>query len=468
MIRMLLKEIAEAIGSSAPASEAKIPVRGVSIDSREMKPGDLFIAVQGARFDGHDFIGQAAIKGAGAFVCRRDKVGQLPGDVVIPRLVVDDTIEALGRLATYYRREVMPAYTTVVAVTGSNGKTTTKRMIDHVLGQSMKGRSSPRSFNNNIGVPLTILSGEADDRYMIAEIGTNAPGEVAALSAMVAPDIAVITSVGQAHLEGLSDLAGVAAEKASLLDHLRPEGLAVVDADSPELEPLLEKAGGIRMVTFGTSQYAALRLTSVRGTMDRTTFELDGRYHMVLPMPGVCHATNAAAAFAVALEFGVGVDEIAKRLKGFTPPDGRTRVLTMGQMKVINDTYNANPSSMLAAVNTLRQASGRRRVFIMGDMLELGAASPGLHRDVVGAICRAGIEVLVAVGPQTTEAVHSVAETPGGVRFVCCDDVDAAGKVLPTILLPGDTVWIKASRAMQLDQLVDDLRIKLGKNAAVA
>jgi len=335
-------------------------------------------------------------------------------------------------------------------------------MIDHVLSGSFKGRSAPGSFNNHIGVPLTLLLADPDDRYLIVEIGSNAPGEVEALSAIASPDLAVITSIGEAHLEGLGSIDGVAAEKVSLLRHVRPDGLAVVNVDRPEIRPHLAAAQRAKLLTVGTDSSADLRITGVHGDIRSTTFELDDRYRIELAVPGVHHAVNAAAAFAVARWFGMSVEEIVERLRSFMPPEGRTRRLQIGGFTVVDDTYNANPASMAAVVETLRQDASGRRVLVMGDMLELGPQSASLHRRTVGAVLKAGIEILVAVGAAMADALRLIDGCHQRTRVVLCADAEAASDALTKILAPGDTVWIKGSRAMELDRVVSDLQTRFG------
>ena len=472
MIPMSLKQIAEAIRATVvlPAgySGGDRSALRVTIDSRDTRVGDMFIAIRGERFDGHRFIDQAVRKGAVACVGCAYGLGEQGPARSVPYLVVSDTVEALGRLASYYRREVMRVSTVVVAVTGSNGKTTTKGMIDQVLGGSLTGRSSPKNFNNHIGVPLTLLSAEADDLYLVCEIGSNAPGEVASLAEIASPEVGVITSIGQAHLQGLRDLAGVAAEKASLLDHVRAGGFAVVNVDHQEIREHLARGRHARVKTFGTDPRAQLWVANRRGTISGTTFELDGRFLVELPMPGVHHAANAVAAFAVGRWFGLAPAKIIERLGSFEPPPGRTRRIEVGGVTVIDDTYNANPASMTAAVRALCDAQSGRRVLVMGDMLELGFGSASLHTEALRVAIDAGIETVVAVGAAMSESAAGLSDQWGTAEVVACKDADAAGEALARMLSPGDTVWIKGSRAVQLDHVVERLRTGFGPQAAVA
>ncbi len=502
MISMSLREVARAIGvkfvlaghwgghdplkPGFPGPDtAAASVRRISTDSRDIAAGDLFFALRGKNHDGHRFIGEVAAGGAVACIADADgaallggqrptQTGSAGGGLAAPVLVVDDTVAALGRLAAHYRRSVMRVGTTVIAVTGSNGKTTTKGMIHHVLRQTLQGVASPKSFNNQIGVPLTILSVGSEDRYVVAEIGTNAPGEIAALSDMVQPHVGVITSIGEAHLEGLGGIPGVAAEKAAILERILPSGLAVVNIDRPEILPYVRRCRNVRVVTVGTNPEAKLTVSGARSSLCSTQFELEGRHCIELPMPGAHHATNAAAAFAVARWLGLDCSEIIEAFRTFVPADGRTRRIEANGMTIIDDAYNANPASVLAAVEALcagtaskgTASPGARRVFVFGDMLELGAGAGNLHGDVVRAIVESGIEVLVGVGRAVGAAA---AELNGrGMEVHLCEDTDEACRVVPDVVQAGDAVWIKGSRAMALDRLVGVLSDGEGQRSSLS
>lgn len=466
MIPMRFDSIARALGALVPPTGGDALACRVEHDSRAVQPGDLFVAIRGERFDGHAFIAEAVNRGAVACLVDHAWSSSDHSPLSVPVIVVDDTVQGLGRLAAYYRQSVMSCGTSVVAVTGSNGKTTTKHMIHHGLSDSLAGRCSPKSFNNQIGVPLTILSTERSDRYVVVEVGMNAPGEIAALSQMALPDVAVISSIGEAHLLGLGTVDAIAREKASILPFVQARGLAVVNTDRPEIRALLPGGCRAKLISIGLDGSARVRVTERRGSLNQTRFRLEGRYDVVLNLPGVHHATNATAAFVVGRWFGLPAEEIIARLATFVPVEGRTRRLELGAITLIDDAYNANPASVSAAIDTLAAVDDRRRVLVLGDMFELGASAEELHAKVVERAIAAGIEVLIAVGPMTVQA--SRLQSGHRTRVIPCEDATAAGGALLAMLAPGDVVWVKGSRAMQLDRVVTQLQAEYSVSAAVA
>ncbi len=256
---LTLDEILTAINGRPLSEITPGTVTGVSIDSRTVSAGDIFFAIQGERFDGHDYVDEALEKGASWAVVSNAERFVDPA-FRSHTISVDDTVAALGRLGSYHRRQVSAD---VIAVTGSNGKTTTKAMIGHVLSTQKRGRSAHKSYNNHIGVPLTLLSSEADDEFLVVEVGTNHAGEIGQLASLIAPDIGVITSVGAVHLEGLQSIDGVIAEKLSLLDRIRRGGLAVVNIDQPRVRDRLRSSAGLTVVSTGTDPHADLRIEQV-------------------------------------------------------------------------------------------------------------------------------------------------------------------------------------------------------------
>jgi UDP-N-acetylmuramoyl-tripeptide--D-alanyl-D-alanine ligase len=432
---------------------------GVSIDTRTTKRGHVFVALPGERTDGHRFLGDAADAGAAMALVQDPATVQAAGG--IPKglgvLHVPDTRKSLGRLAAAYRKTL--ENTRVIAVTGSNGKTTTVRLIEAVLSSKLRGSASIKSFNNDIGVPLTILGAKRGDQYLICEVGTNAPGEIAQLSSIVSPDIAVITSIGREHLEFLGSIRGVCQEESSVLGALRPGGLAVVTADCPELDDFLK--GPANLVRFGFSERAELRITAAEPTLDGVAFTLNARTPFHIPLLGRHNASNAAAAVAVGRRLRLDDETIREALAATKAPEMRLQRQSIAGIDLLNDAYNANPDSMLAGLQALLDLGGdaKRRVVVFGDMLELGpAAAPG-HLEVANALAASGtIDLAVLVGPTWATVAGVVREAFPKDRVLSLNDVDAdRAATVAAMLRPGDLVLLKGSRRMGLERVATAL-----------
>ena len=416
----------------------------------------MFVALRGERFDGHAYLTQAADRGATMLMIDdATAAADAVADRAVAVLRVDDTLAALGRLAAAYRRQLGA---TVIAVTGSAGKTTTKAMIDSVLAARLTGRASPKSFNNNIGVPLTLLAAQPADQYLIVEVGTNAPGEIDALGALIKPDIAVITHAGRAHLEGLGDVSAVACEKASLLNHLTADDLAVINGDVPELIEQTHCANTVR--TFGQSAACDVRLVACQSDTEGVHFELADGAAFDLPMLGAHNAVNALAAIAIGRHMKLTDTQIAEGLRRVPALDGRLTVQRLGPeahpLVLLNDAYNANPDSMAAALGTLcaYPASGRR-VAILGDMLELGDQAVALHEEVGRYVGQARVDLAVFIGPLSVHASSTARQRLSDQAVHAFETwADDTADRVAALLTPGDTALIKASRLMQLERLI--------------
>ena len=469
MIKLVLGEVVDAIDGRTEDVVPPVSVTGVSTDSRTVAEGELFFALSGERFDGHAFVVKALQRDAVAAVISGSRAAEVAEALAAagvdgPLIEVDEPLAALGRLAVFHGKQTS---TDVIAVVGSNGKTTTKAMIDHILKGRMRGRCSPKSFNNAIGVPLTLLTAEAADDYLVVEIGTNAPGEVAELAALSRPDMAVITGIGEEHLEGLGDLDGVAAEECSILSYVDEGGFAAVNTDWPRIREFMPERR-MTLATFGREADADLRVTATRYEMPWLHFELNGRFEYRLRMPGVHNAINAAGAIAIARRLGFEHEEIAERLTSFAALPMRSEVLKLGGVTVINDAYNANPASTLAAIDALEALSVTgRRVVVFGEMRELGAQSAKLHGKVAERLKAGTAEQVLLVGA-AVEMMHDVLAdgTLFGPRVECCETVEQCGEKLVAMLRDGDAVLLKASRAVGLDRLVTPLSAALGEEDA--
>ncbi|MCJ7543580.1 MAG: UDP-N-acetylmuramoyl-tripeptide--D-alanyl-D-alanine ligase, partial [Phycisphaerae bacterium] len=454
----------------------RVKVTAITTDTRTAKPGELFVAILGEHFDGHAFLPQAGGAGCVAAVVSAKADVPTGAAALFPGglIVVDDTVAAVGRLAGWHRRRHGAK---VIAVTGSNGKTTVKGMIHHILSRRLVGSCGPKSFNNFIGVPLTLLAVGEADAYVACELGTSAPGEIAALASIAKPDVAVITSIGPTHLEKLGSVAKVAAEKAAILRHLAKDGLAVLPCDSPELDKVLRRYKG-ECVRFGAADGVEFRLTgyeSFGSTApagaaggqsptrqsrygDVARFEVNGRLWVTLPLPGRYNAVNALAAMAVANHFGIAPPEAAEALADFTGAPMRMERVALGGVTVINDAYNANPASVAAAAEVLSEEKALRRVMVVGDMRELGEQAPALHAATGAEIAARAVDLLVCVGELGRYIAVGAAE--GGLQTVTYETVEAAarGDGLPRLLRPGDAVLIKGSRAVGMERLIEPIR----------
>ncbi|MBN1346793.1 MAG: UDP-N-acetylmuramoyl-tripeptide--D-alanyl-D-alanine ligase [Phycisphaerae bacterium] len=461
-----LDEIAAAMQARPLGQPGRYVINRVTTDSRQVTRGDLFFAIRGERFDGHGFVASAIDQGVMAAVVSDPDL--VPDDLhqLGLLLLVDDTTAALGRLAAYHRRQVRA---TVIAVTGSNGKTTTKEMIHQVLGGRYRGGRAPKSFNNAIGVPLTLLSVDSSDDYVVVEIGTNAPGEVAQLASIASPDIGVITSVAETHLEKLGDLEGVAGEKARLVEHIRDGGCAIVNGDSEILAKKLprRRRRGPRQISFGRGEGVDLRATHVRARDIGVSFQLDGDGVVTIPMHGEHNVLNALASIAVGRELGVEPPEAAGRLAELTPPPMRMGVRRWERLTLINDAYNANPASMAAALGVLTSWSGGgRRVFIAGDMRELGEVSLAKHRELGERIAEAGVGALLAVGEFAASLADAAERRSRNIRVHVAATTQEMAEQLPGILAPDDVVLLKGSRAVGLEALVEPIEVLAGGMSA--
>ncbi len=459
MKRMGLEEIREAIHGRWLTSGKPTSVQSVTIDTRTAQPGELFVAIRGQRYDGHMFLPEAARAGCVAALVALDgeprpEVAELFAGGI---LAVPDTTAALGSLGSYHRGLVAA---TVVGVTGSNGKTTVKRMIDRILSRRFVGSCAPKSFNNAIGVPLTLLGAGGGDDYIICELGSSCPGEIAALAALARPDLAVITSVAETHLEQLGSLQRVAAEKASILHKTSADGLAVVSADNELLDRAI-RAYDVRLVRFGESGTADLRLTGyeVRGRGGR--FQLNNRLWVDLPLPGRHNALNALAAIAVAQRLGFSQEAAAEALADIDGMEMRLEWVDCGSVTVINDAYNANPASMLAAAAVLAETEAKRRVIIAGDMHELGEQTEALHIRTGGRIAEHGLDLLIGVGSLGRCIAKGASEA--GLAVEVFDSVERTQRALGKLLQPGDVVLLKASRAVELERLCEPIRSALAR-----
>jgi UDP-N-acetylmuramoyl-tripeptide--D-alanyl-D-alanine ligase len=432
--------------------------RGVSTDSRNIREGNLFIPIVGETYDGHDFIGQAVQKGAAGVLLQRGKMTTLKHAVVdVPVIMVDDTVTSLGDIASFWRKRFDAP---VVAVTGSSGKTTTKEMLASILSLSRNILKSYGSFNNFIGLPLTLLQLHAGHEAVILEMGTNRRGEIKRLTQIADPDIGVITNVGPAHLEGLQSLGTVAREKGDLFSHMKRDGVVIVNRDDDAICALYKQWTG-KSITFGMSVNAFVRGENIRVKKEgATNFVLavgNKRRRITIEAPGMHNVYNALAAAACCQILDIGHDQICRGLEQFRQIPGR---MTVHRLKnggsLVDDTYNANPASTREAIETVHGMKGDNPVIvIMGDMLELGDCSSDMHEEVGRLLAARHVGMIFLKGT----LVRSVAEgaRKGGIpadRIVFPATPETVIDQLSPLLRRGHMILVKGSRGMKMEEYV--------------
>lgn len=452
---MPVREIVEATKGRLVAGPSDITFTQLFTDSREVKPSGLFVALRGEQQDGHAFIPQAVERGAAGILCERPPAG-LEGAAVIQ---VSDTRQALLDIAAErLRRQAVP----IVAITGSAGKTTTKDLIAHVLGRRLRVHKSAGNLNTYTGIPMTVFEMDPRDRVLVVEYAMSRAGEIRELTRAAPPTIGVVLNVGLAHVGFLGSIDAVAAAKRELVEGLAPGGLAVLNADDPRVRAMSAVA---RRVTFyGMANDATVRAEKVRlHGLDGSTFTLytpRGKAEVFLRLPGQHSVENALATASVALEFDFDAAAIASALHGFVPPARRMNILTgRNGATVIDDSYNASPGSMRAALDVLRLAPrGSLKIAVLGDMLELGDHAPRAHEEI-GSLAGKTADLLIAVGEFAPQMVKSARQAGlARDRAFVVDSAEQAVSALTPLLNPQTRVLVKGSRGMRLERVVEQIR----------
>ncbi len=451
------RRIARAVGAVETPACMDGFAAGVSTDSRSVKCGDLFFALRGERFDGHNFVPRAIGLGASAAVVNERSLERMPEWCRGKLFVVDETRKALLRLAAEYRSSLK---TTVICVTGSCGKTTTKDLLHAALSAGMNGIASRESFNNDVGVPLTLFDIEDSHDFAVVEIGANAPGEIAELAAVAAPRIGLITCIRPVHLEGFKSLDGVARAKSELVDALPADG---VFAFNPEEHGMLRTASrfGGALLTFGTLPCCTMRMEGVETGRNSIRLSVRGTRFKV-PLLGRHNAMNVTAAISVGWLMGVGIESMAEALKSFDGPKARMKMKDLGDVTMIDDAYNANPASVMSAIAVLAEMeSPGRKVLVLGDMMELGTRALDFHRSVGRAAADMNPDLTVSVGPLSCAATSTmVARGVPQSRVMHFDDTSDAAIHIASILRSGDVVLLKASRKMSFEKIREAIERK--------
>ncbi len=461
MIRMDVRTVAEITGGHLMQNGASVALQGISTDSRTLQPGDLFVPLRGANFDGHDYLTQAIQRGAAACLSE-----ETIGGLLVPVIKVSNTLKALGDLAAAVRRKFAGP---VIGITGTSGKTTCKEMLAAILADLGPGLKTSGNFNNLVGVPLTLFGLQPEHQWAVVEMGMSVRGEIARLAEISAPNIGLITNVGAGHLENFDGLAGVARAKGELFIGLPAGGVALINIDDPEIR-VLPVANGVRKVSFGTGSEAAIRAEQVAVHNGSVSFSLvieGAEQRVVLPLPGRHNVANALGAAAAATVLGVGLKEIAAGLAAFQPCPGRMELIELpGDVVVLEDSYNANPLSVHAALNALYDlGAAGQRIAVLGDMLELGASAPELHHQI-GTLVAKRADRLFTYGRLAEQIAQGAKDSgmPAGKICIASNHGELAERLLG-VLQAGDRVLVKGSRGMRMEKVTAALRMAKRKTA---
>ena len=462
---LTMGEVAAFLGTTGGPADR--PVTGYSIDSRTLRPGELFFALRGPRFDGHQFVGQALERGAAGGVVEEAFYAGAPPEWQPSLLAVADTRRALQTLAREVRRRWGKR---LVAVTGSAGKSTTKEMIAAILGRRWRVLRSPGNLNNDFGLPLALLGLEPEHDAAVVELAMSAPGEIARLARLAEPQVGVVTNVAPVHLQFFDSVDAIARAKRELIDYLAttgPEAIAVLNEDDERVRGFAAGFPG-RVVTFGFSPHAAFRVTEftvdtpLLGAIRVKTPAWSDKF--TLPLPGRHNVLNTLAAMAATASFRISPSDIQAALTSFQNLHQRSEILTLpGEVTVVNDCYNSNPLAMERMLEALADwPKGRRRIVVAGEMLELGPTSPELHRGVGRRCAQSGVAWVIAVQGDARFILEGAVEAgvaPAQVRFF--PDAQAAGEFCRALVAPGDVVLVKGSRAVHLEKVIELLKGRL-------
>ncbi|MDN3653560.1 UDP-N-acetylmuramoyl-tripeptide--D-alanyl-D-alanine ligase [Thalassotalea ponticola] len=453
MIPLGLDDIAEVVGGKVLRCEQPhtVLVTSVSSDSRQLSQGDMFIALKGPNFDGHRFVAKAAEMGCSVALVESEQ------EVDIPQLLVTDCYKAMGLLAAFVKQQVKPK---TVAITGSSGKTTVKEMVAAILSQLGSVLATKGNFNNEIGVPLTLLRLEPQHQYAVIELGANHIGEIAYTTALTKPDVAVINNIAAAHLEGFGDLCGVARAKGEIYEGLSESGVAIYNQDTPYTEKWQWRLTDKKVRTFSCVKQADCYCSNIRindlGFSSFTLHTAEGEIDITVPVPGRHNVCNAVAAAAVALEFGASLEQIKSGLAGMAPVKGRLNIVNLAtSMTLIDDSYNANVESTKAAVELLSGYKGRR-ILILGDMAELGEDARRYHQDIGEHALALGVDNVLTLGvlSQSASSVYD----GNGAHFSQRDKLLAHLIELCAGEQQNITILVKGSRSARMEQVVQDIK----------
>ncbi len=452
-----LQEVVDAVGGEV-VNYQELDIDNVSTDTRQIKSGDLFIALKGERFDGHDFIDDAVAKGAVAVIVSEDVGFNLDK----PIIMVEDTLKALQDLAHYYRNKFEVR---VVAVTGSTGKTTTKDMIASALSTRYKTLKTEKNFNNEVGLPLTLLQLDSTYQTVVVEMGMRGLGQIERLAQIADPDIAVITNVGVTHIEILKSIDKIAQAKGELVEALDSDGMVILNGDDRRVKRM-ERLSSAKVINYGLNDYNKVRAIEIKSGEDETvTFhpvinEKVSKSIVKLPLPVEYNVYNALAAISVGLVLDVGLKEIKEGLSRLRLTEMRNQIIEIeDNYKIINDVYNANPTSMRAALSTLSEIAINRKIAVLGDMLELGEIAVSEHNKLGKLIVENDIDYLFTFGQLAGEIGKGAREFGmSDNRIFTYQDKESLINNLLQVIKSNDTILVKGSRGMKLEEVTEALQ----------
>lgn len=453
MASFKLKELISIVNGQLIKGDPELTVSGISTDSRKIKKGELFLALKGERFDGHQFLNEAVQAGASALLVMEET--DIGGET--PLIMTDDTLKALGAIARFHRQRFKVP---VIGVTGSNGKTTTKDLIAAVLSQKYNIVKTEANYNNEIGLPLTLLKMDQTTQAVVVEMGMRGLGQIRNLASIAQPELGVITNIGQAHLELLGSEANIAKAKAELLESLPPNGIAVLNGDDSWIRRM-SIPHQVHPLWFGLNDsgldYQGIVLENNGEGILFQVISKEEKFEIFLPLPGRLNVYNALAAVAVGRVLGLSIQEIKEGLAAPVMTGGRLKILNRNQLRIIDDTYNASPASVKAALEVLCGFSGPgKKIAVLGDMLELGQASIDAHFEVGVYAANLGVDQLLAYGQLARKYVEGFTSiTPGKAEYFSTKPEII--RALKELARPGDSILIKGSRGMKMEEVVEAL-----------
>lgn len=428
-------------------------LRGVSIDSRTIRSGEIYVAIQGEKLDGHNYVQDAVQKGAAAVMITKEKLSRF-STIQVPIIAVDNTLNSLQELANRHRKRFRIP---VLGITGTNGKTTTKEMIAWILQKKFNVLKTQGNLNNHIGVPLTILRLTSEHDIAIVEMGSNHPGEIKALCEIATPNMAMITNIGRGHLEYFASIEGVAREKWQLFEAISSRGIIFLNDDDRRLPKFSRRRKSVWRYSLQTKkQVRAFGQFQKLNAEGAGIFTLNNSTKIKLQVPGIHNVRNALAAASVGLYFGLTEKEIARALSNYSAFDKRMQVINSAGLVFINDTYNSNPDSFIPAVETMNHIAAnekKRRFVAMGDMLELGLESETMHQELLMNLLDFDIEGIFTMGKASNNAAELLAEK-GFDKVHPCTSHEQLATELKAMAKPGDIVLLKGSRGMQMERVL--------------